>query len=88
MEEFEHGIFFDDRFADFGCNLVVLWMGEIEDPLQFEVVWPHYDDSSRSQIDQAKAKFLEYENHPRQAATPEMTLSFCMSSIERALLGQ
>ena len=79
--------FFNDRYADVGCNVVILSMGRTENALHFEVVWPHYDDNSRSRIDKAKSEFLKKEKrkNPEIATTPELSSSFCMLIDTRAL---
>ena len=77
--------FFNDRYADVGCNVVILSMGRTENALHFEVVWPHYDDNSRSRIDQAKSNFFKTEYNPEIATTPDLSSSFCKLIDIRAL---
>ena len=79
-----------EDIADLRYELVELWIGKRDDSLRlrFEVAWPYYDDVSRSRMEQTKANFIKIQQHPRLAATPEMTSTFCMSFNSRALFFQ
>ncbi|KAL8783878.1 MAG: hypothetical protein Q9195_009255, partial [Heterodermia aff. obscurata] len=75
-ETLDHMMLLEHKIANFG-SLVQLWLGVLDEPLQFEVVWPHYDDHLRAWIDDAKAHFFEIINvkNPRLVATPGITIS-------------
>ena len=79
-----------DRVADFGSHVVQLWIGGdsgiLDEPLKFEVAWPHYDDNSRIDLDKAEAAFLNLEHYPRTAVTPERSSSPSKSSNARTLI--